>query len=83
MATNNNTLAYNVAINFVGNYRIAFMINKTKRIYEYIQTVYDRNTINSTNTVAVCYDTKLQKYVCFNVDDPKVGEQEITIICAY
>lgn len=83
MATNKNTLAYNVTFNFVGNCRVQFMINKTKRMYEYIQTVYDRNTINGSNAIAVCYDAKLQKYVCFNIDDPKVGEQEITIIKAY
>lgn len=78
--TDKNTLAYNVTFNFIGSGRAMFIINKTKRLYEYIQTVYDRNTINGFNTIAVCYDCKLQKYVCFNIDEKKVGNQEITRI---
>lgn len=50
------------------------------KIYEYINTINDYNTINGCNTIAVLYDFRAQKYVAFNIIDEKLNEKECIIL---
>ena len=70
------TLAYAVAFYFTTSGKIDFRMGK--KTYQYINTVYDvREDGRGTNAVVVLYDYRAQKYVAFNVDDEKIGNQEI------
>lgn len=72
------TLRYAVAFIFCNTTNVKFSISN--KIYEYINTVYDHNSMNGPNAIAVLYDYKYMKYIAVNVDKSPVGNKEITIL---
>lgn len=73
------TLAHAVAFIFPTAGSVEFKMGN--KYYQHVQTVYDRRYDNGgCNTLEVAYDYKAQKYVVFYVDDPKVGQKEISIV---
>lgn len=72
------TLRYAVAFIFCNTTNVNFSIGN--KIYDYINTVYDHNSINGANTIAVLYDYNCMKYIAVNVDKDPMGNKEITIL---
>lgn len=72
------TLRHAVAFTFHNTTNVRFSIGK--KIYEYINTVYDRNSMNGTNTVAILYDYNNTRYMAVDVDHERIGSKEITIL---
>lgn len=72
------TLEYAVAFYLQGNKGVNFSIGK--RLYTYVDTVYDYKTINLCNTIVVLYDYTSRKYISIPVDHHPLGNKEITIL---
>lgn len=47
---------------------------------ELINTVYDHESMNGANTVAVLYDYSKTRYMAVDVDHDRIGSKEITIL---
>lgn len=50
------------------------------KMYEYVNTITDYNTVNGCNTIAVLYDFKAQKYIAVNIRDEKFNRKECVVI---
>ena len=72
------TLKHAVAFTFHNATNIRFSIGK--KIYEYINTVYDHSPANGSNTVAILYDYDKTRYMAVDVDHERIGSKEITIL---
>lgn len=72
------TLKYAVAFVLSNTTNVKFSIGN--RIYEYINTVYDHNSMDGVNTIAVLYDYKNLKYIAVTVDKDPMGNKEIAIL---
>lgn len=75
---NHKRFAY--VITFLLYQKTGIKIQLGNKIYEYINTINDYNTINGCNTIAVLYDFRAQKYVAFNIIDEKLNEKECIIL---
>lgn len=72
------TLRYAVAFIFCNTTNVNFSIGN--KIYDYINTVYDHESMNGANTVAVLYDYSKTRYMAVDVDHDRIGSKEITIL---
>lgn len=79
MKDSTKTLGYASAFIFNKDYPQKFMIGK--KVYQYVNTVYDRRDVDGGyNTIVVVYDYKAQKYEAFNLSDEKLSNKEIVIL---
>ena len=72
------TLKHAVAFTFRNDTNVRFSMDN--KIYEYIDTVYDHESVNGANTVVVLYDYSKTRYMAVDVDHDRIGSKEITIL---